>query len=160
MKYFSTLLLFLFFAVSSAEAASTTQQEFLKKFPVKEGHYDTVTDKTEKVSFCENEELDIALHEADGELVLTIGPKLVFPDLQQKETTSKTGKDCVVRTTNTLSDNHLTQVITETCGKKKNYQKTHVLHVDGGLIHYEFSTPGQKAEKCNYMFLSSKESPK
>lgn len=132
--------------------AGNLKKDFLQKFPLKEGHYDTVFDSKQPVDFCQEEELDIELHEEASDLVLTIGPKLVFTNLQKNETTLAAEKNCEVKTMNTFQERSLKQVVTETCRKKLNYQKIHILKIDGNLINYEYSFKGQ-TKKCKYKFL-------
>lgn len=129
-----------------------SKKEFLQKFPLKEGHYDTLVDAAKPVSFCEVEELDILLHEDNQELTMTIGPKLVFAQLQKTENTTNEDKNCKVKTINTLATNSLKQVISETCGKKLNYFKTHEFKINGDTLEYSFTTD-KKTEICKYKFL-------
>lgn len=154
MKYPAFLVLG-FTIIGSLSYGSTTKKDFLAKFPIKEGHYDTVVNIKNKADFCEEEELDILLQEDDKDLTLTIGPKLVFAELQKPESVSKSEKNCKVTTTTSVGTNTLKQSITETCGKKMNYLKVHSFKLEKDTIEYTFSAKGSPASAvhCKYKFL-------
>lgn len=137
---------------SFAWANSNAKNDFFKKFPVKEGLYNTVLDVKKTVDFCQNEDLEIELRQDDDNLVLTIGPNLVFAELQKNETISPTEKNCKVKTENSFSSKQLKQVVTETCGTKINYSKTHVLKLNGDFVEYAYLFKG-KTQNCKYKFL-------
>lgn len=139
-----------------AEAQNSLKKEFLKRFPMKEGHYNVLPPDNQNWDYCQDEELDIDLYDVGGEMILTIGPRLVFPDLQAKQTTSTLEKGCEVRTTNQFANNTLEQTVVQTCGKKLDYKKVHFLQVEGDVLNYRFSTQGQ-TQTCKYKLLNAKE---
>lgn len=138
-------------------AVTPVKKDFLQKFPLKEGHYDTILNEAHPVAFCQDEELDILLQEDASELTLTIGPKLVFAELEKSESLTESGKNCKVKTTNTFSENSLKQTISETCGKKRIYLKTHLFKLNGDTLEYSFNSE-KKTETCKYKFLKKADS--
>jgi hypothetical protein len=131
----------------------------LKPCPLLYGNYTTVVSSGQNWEFCQNEELDIELHEIDSQLTLTIGPRLVFPDLQSKRIASKLGKNCVVTTSNDLKANSLQQVVTEICGKKTEYMKTHSFQLIGDVLNYKFLDQG-KTQICDFKFMKTEKASK
>lgn len=130
------------------------------------GRYDTVVAQSNFTlpDVCEPAELDFELIDINGEVTLTVGPKLVFANLQASETVSKVEESCEYKILNKIEPKKLTQKISQTCSKKEyNFVKNRILEFKGREVIYSFNeSPSQnkKAAKkniCVYSLLSSKE---
>jgi hypothetical protein len=151
-----TTLYFLFICIGSHFAIATTlaKTEFLKKFPIKEGHYQTIPEKNKNWEACQDEQTDIDLRDMTDNLTLTIGAQLVFPELQKNEYISSSEKNCSMKIENEFKAQSLRQTVSETCGKKLTSKRVHVFTLEKENLVYEFTTDGT-THRCRYQFLSA-----
>lgn len=133
---------------------------------LKTGRYDTSMAKSNFTlpDVCEPAELDVELIDMNGQVALTIGPKLVFSNLQATETVSKVGDSCEYKILNKIEPKKLTQKISQICSKKEsNYLKNRILEFKDHEVIYMFEeSPSQnkkiaKKNICVYSLMTAKE---
>lgn len=133
-----------------------TKKEILKQLNLVEGQYDVVVPKDKASSFCEDEILDIELHEDKEGVSLMIGAQLIFPQINASQASYESNVDCKTTQTNKLEDKKLTISQTEKCGKKSEETVFQIDFTDGliGLSRKE----GSEVTYCRYK--KSKSHPK
>lgn len=147
--------------LEAAEAKLLDKNEVIKTLGLVEGHYDTMVAKSsfKEGRICQDEELDIELVQNNGgELTLTLGPVLNFPNLEKKEMTDVESPTCSVKFVTALSKNKLNQKVTRTCGKSVQ-EKTHILEFNKNEVKYTF-IKDRKKQSCVYSLILARGSKK
>ena len=145
MSYF-----FIFFSsVTFAKKNEIKTLDSIKNIlSLKTGRYETVMAKSNFTmpDVCEPSEIDFDLIDSNGEVVLAIGSKLVFSNLQAAETKTKTKTQtqtqdsCEYKIFNKIEPQKLTQNISQSCTKKEsNFTKNRVLEFKNNEVIYSFN---------------------
>ena len=128
---------------------------------LKEGAYELSPSGLQSSGFCDRQVADIRWELGQSKATLVVGTSISFPDLELDQFEEPGENGCHFMTSNTISSQKLTQVVTKQCPNKgEDFKKTHVLDVGGKEITYLFKEELAKSKPtksvCKMILLSTK----